>query len=112
VAKRGAPVQDGAHRRSQTPTKVSRGYAEEGPVGGWGDRLKAWASASRTGYVVTNVGIRAVVVFVFASAFGEAPVGRSFGITALFILVAVPIYGWIWYPRAQRKLAARHATRS
>ena len=70
-------------------------------------RLQAWTLKSRTRYMLVWGGINAAVVgglMLLLATFGERTVRYAVEFTALALVVSVLAQGFIWYPRAKRRL--------
>ena len=70
-------------------------------------RLQAWALGSRTRYALVWGGINAAVwgaLMALEATFGEKSVRSAVALTAVALVVGVLAQGFIWFPRAKRKL--------
>lgn len=72
------------------------------PESSW-DRYKAWQLESRSRYVATAVGLRALFVFLFLWLVASSSASRAFLLTAIFAVLAILLW-WFWYyPRSKAK---------
>ena len=73
-------------------------------------RLQAWTLESRTRYALVWGGINAAVLgglmFLLAT-FGDTPNRFALEFTALALVISPLAQGFIWYPRAKRRLTTQ-----
>lgn len=69
--------------------------------------LNDWTLASRIRYASVWGGINAAVFLGLGLVLGSLSVQRALILAVPAALVAFLAQGWIWYPRAKKKLAAR-----
>ncbi len=76
-------------------------------MGGSPGRLTAWTLVSRTRYALVWTGVNAVVVLGLMALFGSYSMRSVLPFAIPVVLISFLLNGWIWYPRAKRKLTTR-----
>lgn len=74
-------------------------YEKLGP-----SRLQTWTLESRVRYALVQVGIAILIVGGMSVAFGSLSLPRDLLFAIPIALLALLVHGFIWYPRAKRKL--------
>lgn len=69
----------------------------------WWDRYKAWQLESRARYVATALGLRVLIVLLYLWLFAGTLPGKAPLVTAIFVVLGILVFGWLWYPRAKAK---------
>jgi hypothetical protein len=69
--------------------------------------LNDWALVSRIRYAAVWTGVNALTYVGLMAAFGSLST-RGLRLAIPWVLIAFLVHGWIWYPRAKKRLTARH----
>lgn len=77
-------------------------------MGGSPGRLNNWTLVSRTRYALVWGAIGALIVLGLPVLLGSISLQRALLLAIPALLISSLAQGWIWYPRAKRKLSARH----
>ena len=70
---------------------------------GWWERYQAWQLESRARYVATSLGLSLLIVLGSAWVIGGTHPGKAPLLFSIFLVLAILVYGWIYYPRAKAK---------
>lgn len=76
---------------------------EKQPAG----RFQTWMLESRTRYGLVQGGIGILIILGVGVVSGSLPSSRGLPFVIPAVLLSFLVHGWIWYPRAKRRLT-RH----
>ncbi len=70
----------------------------------WWKRYRAWQLQSRMRYAVTELGLRAAILWLLAWVVaGSPPAAAGALVFGIFLVLGIFVYGWVYYPRVKAK---------
>lgn len=66
-------------------------------------RYRAWQLESRARYVATVLGLNGPILLLMTWLVSGTHPGQAPLLFAIVVVLGIPVYGWLWYPRVKAK---------